>query len=193
MKNKFLFCLSCLLILMSLIKPVIKADSGRVIIDLSGNNEFKLKAYHYINYTIQSGDTLYKLALKYGTSIEALMTLNNIKSHLIYPGQQIKIPSSGNDRIIYTVKAGDSLYFISLRYNVSIDSIKKANNLKSDLIYVGQQLIIPLPGDFSEENNGREEGSYRAIQGKVSFNNKSWNTGFFFPGNGTGRADFPPF
>lgn len=176
MKNKFLFCLSCLLILMSLINPVIKADSGRVIIDLSGNNEFKLKAYHYINYTIQSGDTLYKLALKYGTSIEALMTLNNIKSHLIYPGQQIKIPSSGNDRIIYTVKAGDSLYFISLRYNVSIDSIKKANNLKSDLIYVGQQLIIPLPGDFSEENNGREEGSYRAIQGKVSFNNKSWNT-----------------
>ena len=33
-----------------------------------------------------------------------------------------------------------------------------------------------MPGDFSEENNGREEGSYRTIQGKVSFNNKSWNT-----------------
>ena len=87
MKNKFLFCFVMSIDINVLINPVIKAGNGRVIIDLSGNNEFQLKAFHYINYTIQSGDTLYKLALKFGTSIEELMALNNINSHLIYPGQ----------------------------------------------------------------------------------------------------------
>ena len=87
MKNKFKFFLSWLLLAIILINPVIKAGNERLIIDLTGNNEFQLEALHYINYTIQPGDTLYKLALRFGTSVGELMALNNIDSYLIYPGQ----------------------------------------------------------------------------------------------------------
>lgn len=179
MKNKFKFFLSWLLLAIILINPVIKAGNERLIIDLTGNNEFQLEALHYINYTIQPGDTLYKLALRFGTSVGELMALNNIDSYLIYPGQLFRIPLSPDKRLIHTVKAGDSLYVISLRYNVSIESIKKANNLSSDLIYIGQDLIIPLPGDFSSEENTpgySEENNTRTIRGRVSFNNKSRNS-----------------
>ena len=65
------------------------------------------------------------------------MTLNNIKSHLIYPGQQINTTPLPNNRIIYTVKAGETACTLSLlRYNVNIDGIKKANNLKIRILFM---------------------------------------------------------
>ena len=43
----------------------------------------------------------------------------------------------------HKVKSGESLSLIARRYGVSVDVIKKANNLKSDVVRIGQQLIIP--------------------------------------------------
>ena len=45
--------------------------------------------------------------------------------------------------VIYTVKAGDNLYAIARDYNTTVDAIKKRNNLTSNLLSIGQKLIIP--------------------------------------------------
>ena len=116
----------------------------------SGNSSSK--------YTVKSGDTLYGLGLKYGLSVQEIKSLNNLTSDTIYVGQSLKITkqtqtvtssnSSTNTtqqsvtQATHTVKSGDTLYGIGLRYNVSINDIKKWNNLTSDLIYIGQTLKI---------------------------------------------------
>ena len=97
-----------------------------------------------IIYTVKKGDSLYKIAQKYNTSVSTIMNLNNLKTNNLSIGQTLKIPtqSSGGTETIYTVKSGDNLYSIARKYNKSVDSIKKKNNLKSNLLSIGQQLKI---------------------------------------------------
>ena len=102
-------------------------------------------------YIVQKGDTFYSIAKKYGLVVEQLMDANFTKSTHIIVGQKIAIPHknqawSGNqenlDNRNYRVVKGDTLYSISKRTGVSIDSIKRMNNLKSDLIMIGQVLTL---------------------------------------------------
>lgn len=96
-----------------------------------------------ITYTVKKGDSLYSIASRYNTSVTAIMNLNNLTSTALSIGQQLEIPSSSNTGTqTYTVKSGDSLYAIARRFNTTVDSIKSKNNLKSNLLQVGQVLII---------------------------------------------------
>lgn len=96
-------------------------------------------------YTVQKGDTLSKIAAKYGTTYQKLASYNGIANpNIINVGQKIKIPGSGVRT--YTVKAGDSLWAIAAkqlgdgsRYN----EIKTMNGLTSNLIHTGQTLKLP--------------------------------------------------
>ena len=94
-------------------------------------------------YVVKAGDSLWKIANSYGISVSELKSANNLTSDVLSIGQQLKIPSGGVSGIIYVVKAGDSLWKISNNYGVSVDSIKKLNNLTSNLLSIGQQLKIP--------------------------------------------------
>ena len=95
-----------------------------------------------VNYTVKKGDSLYSIAKKYNTSTSKIISLNNLKNSLLSIGQVLKIPDDSNSDIVYIVKKGDSLYSISKEYNISVDDIKKKNNLKSNGLSVGQQLDI---------------------------------------------------
>ncbi len=97
-------------------------------------------------YTVKKGDTLYNIALNNNTTVSELVKLNNLKNNTIYIGQELILPSNiiEANNIIYTVKNNDSLYKIAQVFNISLDTLKKANNLKSDIIYIGQKLDIPL-------------------------------------------------
>ena len=95
-----------------------------------------------VNYTVKKGDSLYSIAKKYNTSTSKIISLNNLKNSLLSIGQVLKIPDDSNSDIVYIVKKGDSLYSISKEYNISVDDIKKKNNLKSNVLSVGQQLYI---------------------------------------------------
>ena len=96
-------------------------------------------------HTVRQGDTLYKISQQYGVSVNSLRQANGLTADVIYPGQTLVIPSPGGSQggATYTVRPGDTLYLIAQRNGVSVNSIKSANGLSGDTIYVGQKLVIP--------------------------------------------------
>ena len=95
-------------------------------------------------YTVKRDDTLWKIARKFGTSVEKLKYANNLSSSIIRPGQRLKIPTKGN--VVYVkhrIRPGENIYVLAKRYGTSIDEIKRANNLKGSLIIAGKTLSIP--------------------------------------------------
>ena len=103
--------------------------------------------YSYINksniYIVKSGDSLYSIARKYNTTVDELMKLNNLSSNILSINQVLKVPSNNTSDITYIVKSGDSLYSIARKYQITVDDIKKYNNLTSNLLSIGQVLKIP--------------------------------------------------
>lgn len=97
----------------------------------------------FVSYTVQSGDSLYSIAKKFGVTVDEIKSLNNMGSNLLSIGQILRIPTSTPNQITYIVQSGDSLYSIAKKFNVSVDDIKRANNLTSNLLSIGQNLIIP--------------------------------------------------
>ena len=94
------------------------------------------------NYTVKKGDSLYKVANLYNTSVSELIRLNNLTTSNLSIGQVIKVPSNNVVSTTYTVQKGDSLYSIAKKFNTSVDSIKKKNNLSSNTLSIGQKLNI---------------------------------------------------
>lgn len=95
-------------------------------------------------YVVQAGDSLWLIAQRYNTTVDAIKRLNGLTSDLINVGQVLKIPASQEASYIeYTVRPGDTLWLLSRRYNTTVDAIKKASGLTSDLLSIGQILKIP--------------------------------------------------
>ncbi len=101
----------------------------------------------YINYTVKSGNSLYKIANNYNTTVDEIKKLNNLTSNNLQINQVLKIPTTSQQDttsyINYTVKSGDSLYKIANNYKTTVDEIKKLNNLTSNNLQINQILKIP--------------------------------------------------
>lgn len=97
-----------------------------------------------IAYTVKSGDTLSGIASKYDTTYQKLAEYNNIKNpNIIYVGQVIKIPTTENTPVTYTIKKGDTLSGIAKKYNTTVEKLVELNNIKdADKIYVGQKIRV---------------------------------------------------
>jgi LysM repeat protein len=108
-------------------------------------------------YVVQSGDTLYRISLRFGVSMQSLMTINHLASpSLIYAGQQLMIPEAGATvtpaaspaaaatATVYIVKPGDYVHHIAVQFGVSVEAIVAANGLQNaNFLMVGQRLVIP--------------------------------------------------
>ncbi len=95
-----------------------------------------------ISYTVQKGDSLYSIARKYSTTIDKIKNLNNLTSNILSIGQVLLIPTDTNLETTYTVQKGDSLYSIAKKYDTTVDRLKQLNNLSSNLLSIGQILIV---------------------------------------------------
>jgi N-acetylmuramoyl-L-alanine amidase len=98
-----------------------------------------------LTHVVQRGEYLGKIAAKYKVSVSTIKRENNLKSDTLKLGQKLKITVSMKDQPLrkHTVKSGEFLGKIASKYSVSVSGIRKANNLRSDQLTVGQVLIIP--------------------------------------------------
>ena len=97
-------------------------------------------------YTVSRGDTLYSIAKKYGVTVEDIVRANNLTSITLSIGQVLIIPNINNNTPstqTYTVQKGDSLWSIARKLNTTVDDIKTLNNLVSNILQIGQVLLIP--------------------------------------------------
>ena len=128
---------------------------------------------NYITYTVKKGDDLYSLAKRYKTTVNAIKEINNKVNNNLSIGEVLKIPTvlvdetDLNNTVYneYVVKKGDNLYSIADKFNISVDDIKKINNLKGNALTIGQTLIIesyPEDGEILEcyGNSGDEYITY---------------------------------
>jgi LysM repeat protein len=98
-------------------------------------------------YTVQKGDSLYKIAQKYQSSIQELKTLNGLQSDLLQINQVLKITDQAAPIVtppasFYTIVKGDYLGKIAKQFNMTVSDLKNLNNLTSDLIFPGQKLKV---------------------------------------------------
>lgn len=93
-------------------------------------------------YVVKVGDSLWKIAQKYKTTVDALKNVNNLNSDIINPGQILQIPK-GDINTMYVVKPGDTLWKIAQIYGVNVDDLVSYNNISKDFLSVGQILMIP--------------------------------------------------
>lgn len=94
-------------------------------------------------YTVKAGDTLYAIARKFGMTVDKLKSLNNLSSNNLSIGQKLLVTDELQEEGVYTVQKGDTLYSIAKKYYTTVDKIMSMNNLSTNMLSVGQKLVIP--------------------------------------------------
>jgi membrane-bound lytic murein transglycosylase D len=137
--------------------------SDEVLAKIDSLPKAELTANEFVVHRVRRGDSLSKIASRYGTTISRIMAANRLSNqHRIWPGQKIKVPGrnvslvdlanegkaqSGNRSWkTYTVRAGDSLWRIAKNHNVSVSDVKSWNSLNNNRLHLGQQLKLMAPG-----------------------------------------------
>lgn len=99
---------------------------------------------------------MYSIANRFNTTVDEIIKRNNLTTTVLQIGDRLIIPNysppveednnTGNTpegTIKYTVQSGDSLYSIAKKFNTTVNEIKSLNNLSSNLLMIGQELLIP--------------------------------------------------
>lgn len=133
-------------------KPIGLATSSSTAVPVSTNTT--LANTSVSSHSVAKGETLYAISKKYGLSIAQLKALNpNIDINTLSIDQVITInksanpdaavaTSNDNQSSTYSVEKGDTLYSISRRFKISVSELKNKNNLTSNVLSIGQRLII---------------------------------------------------
>ncbi|MGA9468054.1 MAG: LysM peptidoglycan-binding domain-containing protein [Exiguobacterium marinum] len=110
-------------------------------------------------HTVQSGDTLYRIAVNNNVSVNDIKQANGLNSNMIYPNQVLKLgkaeAKASTASKTYTVKSGDTLYRIALNNGISVNQLMTWNGLNSDLIFPGQQFAVKGAAAASVANDAK--------------------------------------
>lgn len=117
-----------------------------------------------LRHVVRNGESLSTISSRYNVTIAQLRQANNIRGDIIQAGQTLNIPAaqrtitqSQNTRMVrHEVRAGESLSVLSDRYNTPIVEIRRANNLRGDLLRVGQVLQVPVRQQASTPAGGQQ-------------------------------------
>ncbi|EEI61565.1 MULTISPECIES: muramidase family protein [Enterococcus] len=128
-------------------------------------------------YTVQSGDSVWKISNDHGITMAQLIKWNNIKNNFVYPGQQLIVSNGGSSNTgantgntsgsnssnssssntasgtKYTVKAGDSVWSVSNKYGITMAQLIQWNNIQNNFIYPGQQLTVSNSGSTNSASS----------------------------------------
>lgn len=97
----------------------------------------------YLEYTVEKGDSLWKISQKYNATVDDILKINDLKNSTIKIGDKLLIPKNSVDsEKMYIVKKGDTLWSISQSTGVKVEKIKELNKLSSNLLTVGQELKL---------------------------------------------------
>ena len=100
----------------------------------------------YDIYVVKKGDSLWSISRKFNITVNDLIELNNLKNLTLQPNQGLLVPKQENTTDIpsnvYIVQKGDTLWSISSKLNIPVQTLKELNNITSNLLSVGQQLIV---------------------------------------------------
>ncbi len=94
-------------------------------------------------HVVRKGEYLGKIAAKYGVSASSIKIWNGLKSDKVFVGQKLKVKVLSTKTVKHKVKRGEFLGKIASNYGISVAQLRKANQLRSDQLAVGQWLIIP--------------------------------------------------
>lgn len=128
-------------------------------------------------YTVQSGDSVWKISNDHGITMAQLIEWNNIKNNFVYPGQQLIVSNGGSSNTgantgntsgsnssnssssntasgtKYTVKAGDSVWSVSNKYGITMAQLIQWNDIQNNFIYPGQQLTVSNSGSTNSASS----------------------------------------
>ena len=158
-------------------KPVSTAPAQTSKPSTSGNG----------SYTVQSGDSVWTIADKYGISMDQLRSWNNIQNDFIYAGQKLVVKQGSTNSVAtstpstsipasttntsgvkkYTVQAGDSVWSIADKHGITMDQLISWNNIKNNTIHPDQKLIVKQgnAGNGSTNNSSTSGSSYKVKSG----------------------------
>lgn len=117
---------------------------------INGSNTSSGSNVYNETYTVQQGETLSQIAQRFGTTVSYLALINGISNpNLIYPGQVLKIsssgiPSTGGEGLrSYVVQSRDTLSGIAQKFGTSVSNLVSLNDIQNpNLIYAGQVLRV---------------------------------------------------
>ncbi|EPH96455.1 muramidase-2 [Enterococcus faecalis 13-SD-W-01] len=146
-------------------------------------------------YTVKAGESVWSVANKNGITMDQLIQWNNIKNNFIYPGQKLVVKggsavsnntttntntakpstpstttpntstSSTGDKT-YTVKAGESVWSVANKHNITTDQFIQWNNIKNNFIYPGQKVIVGKGQAQSQPTASTGEKRYTVQSGE---------------------------
>jgi len=124
-------------------------------------------------YVVRAGDTLWSIAARHGTTVNAVVQANGLaNANRIYAGQRLIIPGSGSSvgasqtssGGTYVVRRGDTLASIAYRHGTTVWTIANANGLANpNYIYPGQRLRIPGGGRAASAPASAAGGGKRIV------------------------------
>ncbi len=130
-------------------------------------------------HIVQPGENLFRISLRYGVSIEAIVQANGLSSaDTVYVGQRLIIPTPGTtgsstaaptvtpiEGTVHVVQPGENLFRIALRHGLTVAQVQAANQLPNSLVYAGQKLNIPsgVPAAASAEAAPSPSGEAKEI------------------------------
>ena len=129
-------------------------------------------------HTVKAGETLSKIAQKYGTTYQKIAAYNGIaNANLIHVGQKIKIPAENKPatgEVIHTVKAGETLSKIAQKYGTTYQKIAAYNGIaNANLIHVGQKIKIPTDTQAAQSF---KKGDKVKVLKAVTYTGKAFKT-----------------
>ena len=167
----------------TVMKPVSNNANSNNNNSNNSNNNSNASVATNGTYTAVAGDSLWGIAQKFGMTLDELKKANGLTSNNLYVGQTLKVRKSvqqntnnetnqnqnsnvnNNDRPqqtvtsaeTYTVKSGDSLWGIATKHGCSVNDLKSWNHLSSNLIHVGQKLVIGQKKSTVQQQQGKKE------------------------------------